>query len=111
MFWHADTGGIDITADIKLLGCTLLAAKEMIAHQKLGVCYCHRRAGGSLAQRVIISSIILGLVKPWLCSGVYIRLEALYCHTHEVAISNQGSIIIISLRNTVLLFSGYQSAR
>lgn len=44
---------------------------------------------------IIISSIILALVKTLakLCSGIYIRLEVLYCHTHEVAISNQGSII------------------
>lgn len=72
MFWHADTGGIDITADIKLLGCALIPAREMIAHQKLGVCYCHRRAGGSQAQHVIISDIILGLVKPWQSCAAFI---------------------------------------
>lgn len=59
MFWHADTGGIDITADIKLPECALIPASEMITHHKLGVCYCHRRAGGSQAQHVITSNIIL----------------------------------------------------
>lgn len=61
MSWHADTDGIDITADIKLLGCTLIPAGEMIAHQKLGVCYCHKRAGAGQMEHVITRNII-----PWL---------------------------------------------
>lgn len=57
MLWHADTGRIDITADIKLLGCTLIPASEMIAHQKSGICYCHKRAEAGQTERVIIRDI------------------------------------------------------
>lgn len=95
MFRHADTSGIDITADIKLLGCALIPAREMIAHQKLGVCYCHRRAEESQAHARYYQQHYSGFGKTLakLCSGIYIQLEVLYCCTHEVAISNQGSII------------------
>lgn len=71
MFWHADTDGFDITADIKLPGCTLISAREMIAHQKLGEQYCHKRAGRGQTARVITRNIIPGLLfsedlaKPW----------------------------------------------
>lgn len=62
MFWHADTGGIDITADIKLLGCTLIPARETIAHQKLCLCYCHTPAGAGRTERVITRNLILPLL-------------------------------------------------
>lgn len=62
MFWHADTDGFDITADIKLPECTLISAREMIAHQKLGVQYCHKCAGIGQTARVITRNIIPGLL-------------------------------------------------
>lgn len=63
IFWHADTEGIDITADIKLLGCTLIPAGEMIARQKLGLRCCHKQVR-PLPEPLLRSSFSEVLIKP-----------------------------------------------
>lgn len=107
MFWHADTGGIDITADIKLLECALIPAGDDCSSEVGCMLLSQARWRKSSAARYYqqqYSGFGKTLVK--LCSGIHIRLEALYCRTHEVAISNQGSII--QLKKHIRPYHGFR---
>lgn len=114
MFWHADTDGFDITADMKLPGCTLISAREMIAHQELGVQYCHKHTGAGQTRRIITRNIIPGLLLRGfgktlakLCFGVVISFPTWCNGLFGITISCINVIKWISIGTSTKGVSGH----